>query len=108
MDTKWNNAYKKFEQEYSEKEQELLVLTSENVGGAAGFGEGIWKPSADFLASVDLSTGEVNRKEGRLNWLAEESQRKGWIHQLNPLTIYRVRCREKLDKTVPEALLPKN
>ena len=108
MDTKWNNVYKKFEQEYSEKEQELLVLTSENVGGAAGFGEGIWKPSADFLASVDLSTGEVSRKEGRLNWLAEESQRKGWIHQLKPLTIYRVRCREKLDKTVPEGMLPKN
>ncbi len=40
--------------EYEEEVQEMLVLTAEHVGGACSYVEGIWRPSAEFLASADL------------------------------------------------------
>lgn len=89
--------YEKFEKQYSEVIKDMLVLTSESVGGAASYGKGMWTPSAGLLASIDLQTGALH-EEGLLSWLVDESdrQRGGWIFDLQPLTIYHVKCREAL------------
>lgn len=84
--------------EYEEEVQEMLVLTAEHVGGACSYVEGIWRPSAEFLASADLADGTVNREKGQLSWLAQEKDREGWIFKLKPFTIYRVKCRRRKEK----------
>lgn len=89
-------AYKKFESNYSETIEEMLVLTSEFVGGAGLFEKDIWNPSAGFLASVDLSSGEFREEKGYLSWLAEDTDKGDWIHNIEALTIYHVRCRKRL------------
>lgn len=90
------SAYKKYEAKYSETIQEMLVLTSEFVGSASLFEEGIWEPSAEFLASVDLATGTFQKEKAFLNWLAEDKDKGTWIHNIRPLTIYHVRCRKRI------------
>ncbi len=90
---------KKFAAAYEEQEQELLILTSEAVGGAGrAAGETAWTATAGFLASVDLTTGEMKEEMGCLRWLAREEDRDGWIYHLKPLTIYHVKCRAKRRK----------
>ena len=89
---------KKFAASYENEVQELLVLTSESVGGAGRVGKGPWKPSAEFLASVDLATGELIKGEGNLFWLAGDEDKDGWIFHLKPLTIYHIKCRAEKKK----------
>lgn len=36
---------KKFEEEFEERTQEILILTDNSGIGAAGMGDGVWKPS---------------------------------------------------------------
>ena len=86
---------KNFASAYEETVQELLVLTSESVGGAGSIGNGVWRPSAEFLASVALADGELKEEKGSLHWLAGDEDRNGWIYHLKPLTIYHVKCRAK-------------
>ncbi len=88
---------KKFSASHEETVQELLVLTSESVGGAGSSRKGIWLPSAEFLASVALPGGELKEEKGCLMWLAGEEDRDGWIYHLKPLTIYRVKCRARIE-----------
>lgn len=83
-----------FEKRYEEETMELLVLTGEYVGGAGSTGDGIWTPSADILAYVNLETKEVVEEEGILTWMAQEEDRDGWIYHLKDLTVYHVKCRK--------------
>ncbi len=78
---------------YEEEVQEMLILTGENLGGAYSLTRGI--PSANFLAGADTESGEINSGEGELFWLAEEKDRDGWIFDLEPLTIYHIKCRKR-------------
>ncbi len=80
---------------YEEEVQEMLILTGENLGGAYSLTRGIWIPSANFLAGADTESGEINSGEGELFWLAEEKDRDGWIFDLEPLTIYHIKCRKR-------------
>ncbi len=73
----------------------MLILTGENLGGACSLTRGIWIPSANFLAGADTESGEINSGEGELFWLAEEKDRDGWIFDLEPLTIYHIKCRKR-------------
>lgn len=84
--------WKRFASRYEEQEQELLVLTSESVGGAGRWGKGLWSPSAVLLACVNTADGQL-QKDGCLRWLAEEGTAPGWGFGLRKLTIYRVRAR---------------
>lgn len=90
------NAYKKFELNYSETIEEMLVLTSEFVGNACLFEKEIWAPSAEFLASVNLADGVFREEKGFLSWLAEDNDKGDWIHNIEALTIYQVRCRKRI------------
>ena len=86
---------KKYGNKYEEEVQEMLILTGENLGGACSLTRGIWIPSANFLAGADTESGEINSGEGELFWLAEEKDRDGWIFDLEPLTIYHIKCRKR-------------
>ena len=88
--------YKKFEAGFQEEVVDLLVLTSEGVGGAGLYAKGIWQPSAQILGCVELSTGRLRAGKGCLYWLCEDSDKNGWIHNLRHLTIYHVKCRESV------------
>ena len=85
----------KYGNKYEEEVQEMLILTGENLGGAYSLTRGIWMPSANFLAGADTESGEINSGEGELFWLAEEKDRDGWIFDLEPLTIYHIKCRKR-------------
>ena len=85
----------KYGNKYEEEVQEMLILTGENLGGACSLTRGIWIPSANFLAGADTESGEINSGEGELFWLAEEKDRDGWIFDLEPLTIYHIKCRKR-------------
>lgn len=91
----FQKEWEDFAKNYEEEIREMLVLTSEQVGGAGSFVKGIWMPSADFLASADADSGEVNGGKGQLSWLAEDKDSNGWIFHLKPLTVYRVKCRRR-------------
>ncbi len=93
-------AEEKFASNFQEAEQELLVLTSESVGGAGLYEQGIWEPHAGLLAWIDLADDSLHRAAGGagtwLAWLAEDSRRGDWRYDLKALRIYRVRCRKSL------------
>ena len=99
-----SREYKEFESGYSEEVKELLVLTSESAGGVCLAGKSLWTVSAGFLAIADPETGKLSEQQGNLRWLCEDKDRKNRIHNLEGLKIYRVKCREKLDKTAPDGM----
>lgn len=87
---------KKFDREYEKKISELIVLTS-GMGGGAGKSGGhlLWQPSQTLIGYVDCATGTLIEREGRLEWLADESEKEGWIFNLKPKEIYRIKARKK-------------
>jgi hypothetical protein len=98
-----------FESEYHQKENEILVLTSDKSGGAArGGGETLWMAQMFFLAYVDIATNELKSGEGRIVWpmTDEEQKEHGYLHRFKKGCIYRLRVRELIDKTVPDGMLP--
>ncbi len=90
-----------FRSNFAKEVEEKLILTSEAVDGAKYWEKKLWKPWAGFIASVDLATGETVKQEGFLTWLADESEKDGWIYNLQPFTIYHVKCRKTLEKANP-------
>ena len=52
----------------------MLVLMLESVEGAQVMGGGILKPSAQFIAAVDIGTGEFSDEKGRLEWLIKDKK----------------------------------
>lgn len=96
------NAKKEFESRFYKEEKELIVLTKEAVGGAAVVGD-MLRPSLEFLASVDVKTGELSREKGRLEWLIRNVPgRSGWGYDFRQFGIYRIRVR----KSIPVKLEP--
>lgn len=94
----FKKAFQKFEADYEVAETEMLVLTSESLGGAGMWEKGIWQPSAEFLACVNTQSGEFKEEKGVLLWLAEDKDSGKWIFNLKPLTIYKIKCRRRLQK----------
>lgn len=91
-----------FEKEFEAEEFQMLVLVKAPCSGAVYFND-MLRPSVDFLASVDLQTGELSQEKGRLEWLAKKNdKRKGWGHNFKQFGIYRVVVR----KCIPRELKP--
>lgn len=89
---------KKFEKEFFDEEMELLVLIQTDVNGAAVVGEYL-RPSARFIASVDVKTGEFLEKTGLLQWMIKKDNKsKGWGHDIKGMTIYRVKVRKCIEQ----------
>lgn len=98
-----------YEGEYSKEEKEILVLTSDSTGGACKFHDS-WDSSKYFWAYVDVSSNELKKGDGRINWLiSEEDRRKNgftWPYKFENGVIYRLKVRELLDKTVQKGMMP--
>ena len=90
-----HKKYKKsFEERFEKEILELLVLTKSCVTGAACNGKFL-TPSVDFVASVNVQTGEFSQEQGNLEWLIEDDpEREGWGYDFEQLQIYRVRVRK--------------
>lgn len=87
-------AVEKFQEEYEKEILELLVLIKSDVGGASVKGD-MLMPSAEFMASMDIATGELSKEKGRLEWMIPKAKdRVGWGFELKKLTIYHVKVRK--------------
>ena len=66
-----DKKYKKsFEERFEKETLELLVLTKSEVTGASRNGIFL-TPSVDFVASVNVQTGEFSQEKGNLEWMLE-------------------------------------
>ena len=91
-----------FETEFETEEYEMLILVQSSCKGAAIIKD-MLKPSVDFLASIDLRTGQFFHEKGRVEWLIKnDNKRKGWGYEFEQFGIYRVAVR----KCIPQKLQP--
>jgi len=101
--------YEDFASKYDKTEKEILILTSDDKGGAGSCGA-YWEASMDFLAYVDVAANELKTGDGQVVWpnSEEEQQVYGfrYPHNFKPCAIYRLKVRELTDKTVPPGRLP--
>lgn len=98
---------KEYEEEFQSEEMELLVLIQKDIGGAIVTGDYL-KPSANFLASIDLASNIFSDETGMLEWMIKkDSERKKWGFDLKGMTIYHVRVRRRIDKMDGKNWFPK-
>ena len=92
--------FENFEVKYEPQEQELLVLRHEG-GGGSKHGD-FWVASAYFLAYIDMKTDALYKGDGRLVWPITDEEQKtgGCFGRFANETIYRVKARALLDRTV--------
>ncbi|MBQ4485789.1 MAG: hypothetical protein II936_02140, partial [Oscillospiraceae bacterium] len=90
--------YKDFRSGFENEKREMLVLMLESVEGALVMGGGILKPSAYFIAAVDIGTGEFSGEKGCLEWLIKDKDRMGrsWGYDLNQYSIYHIIARKNI------------
>ena len=55
---------KRLEQNYEKELMDILVLLGDLGGGAVSVVKGIWEPSVNILAYIDLSTQELVKCKG--------------------------------------------
>ena len=98
-----------FESAYHKEEKEILVLTSDDSGGAVkDQGDILWTASRYFLAYIDNNSNELKCGDGRVVWpLTDEEikDRDSWQSRFKDGCIYRLKVRELIDKTVPEGMI---
>lgn len=88
---------KEYENQFETEETELLVLIQKDIGGAGVVGDYLW-PSATFMASINLSTGDFSDELGLLEWwIKKEPKRRNWGFELKGMTIYHVRGHRRID-----------
>ena len=91
-----------FEKDFETEEYEMLILVRSSCKGAANI-EDMLKPFVDFLASIDLRTGQFSHEKGRLEWLIKnDNNRQGWGYEFKQLGIYRITVR----KCIPQDQTP--
>ena len=104
-----SKGFEVFESEYRKEEKEITILTSDSSGGATKCYDS-WVCSKYFLVYFDVSSNEIKKGDGRINWLiSDEDNRKHgftWPYNFRNGTIYRLKVRDLIDKTVPEGRLP--
>ncbi len=84
-----------FEAEFEKEEKEIVVLLKDRCNGAVVLKDNWEKPSVNFLASVDESTGEIIKEEGRIEWiLKKDPSMKGWGYDFKQYGIYRLLVRK--------------
>ena len=93
----------KFENRYVKEEKEIIVLFKESCNGGVVFEKKWIIPSLNFIAMIDENTGEINKDEGRIEWLIENTpDRKGWGYDFKQYQI----CKLLVRKCISKELLP--
>ena len=91
-----------FGKDFETEEYEMLILVQSSCKGAVNIKD-MLKPFVDFLASIDLRTGQFSHEKGRLEWLIKnDNNRQGWGYEFKQLGIYRVTVR----KCIPQDQTP--
>ena len=90
---------KKFEQEVLE----FLVLTNDSDGSATGSDETYWTASKDILAVINVKTGELFAKDGRIVWVLtkEEKKKEMYFNRFKNGSIYRILARRLKEDALP-------
>lgn len=98
----FNKTVEDFEKEFCGETFELLIVTVQDVSGAAALKDGYDRPCTHFTACVDVETNEFSTVEGRLEWLVspEEKEEQGWIYTFEPYKIHHIRCRKRPPMTL--------
>ncbi len=88
-----------FEAGYEKEEKEIVVLLKDQCKGASVFEKKWLIPSVNFIASIDETTGEMLKEEGRIEWIIEnDPSRKGWGYDFKQYGIYRLLVRKCVQK----------
>ena len=91
-------AAAKFEKRFVNDDTELLFLTLENVSGGIILADDLICPSIEFVASVNLITGEFSKKKGRLEWLVVDyPERVNWGYDFQKYCIYHIKGKRCVD-----------
>lgn len=92
------NEIEKFEQQFQQEEMEITVLMKDSCHGASVNGDWLI-PSVTYVASIDNATGELSRKEGRIQWIIKKQpDNKGWGYDFTQYGIYRLLVRKSIPK----------
>ena len=84
-----------FEDSFVKSEKDIIILTDGHAGGAGKSGQAtLWTASTTFIAYYDCETQQLIKAKDRVEWLADESQRGTWIHDLQAESLYRLRVRQ--------------
>ncbi len=101
-----SNQFDKFYERYNPEEKEVIVLIQNTLG--AGYDNGFWDMTVISLGMVFCTTGEVNIREGRLEWPVTEEEKnseRGW-KRFEREQICRIKVRKLLDEYVPKHTTP--
>ena len=101
-----SNMFEKFYERYTPEEKEVIVLIQRTLG--ARYDNGFLDMIVISLGMVFCATGEVNIREGRLEWPVTEEEKnseKGW-NRFEKGQICRVKVRKLLDEYVPKHTTP--
>lgn len=98
-----SDMFEKFYERYAPEEKEVIVLIQHTLG--AGYdNNGFWDMTVISLGMVFCATGEVNIREGRLEWPVTEEEKnseRGW-KRFEREQICRIKVRKLLDEYVPK------
>ncbi|MFC3850592.1 DUF2262 domain-containing protein [Corynebacterium hansenii] len=92
----------RFEARFAPEPIEIVILTGES--GTTAFrarGDSLYTASQEFLAYID-DRGDLHEVGDSVSWLADESERGGWIHDLRGFTQYQLRVRRALPPTAED------
>ena len=102
-----SDMFEKFYERYAPEEKEVIVLIQHTLG--AGYDKnGFWDMTVISLGMVFCATGEVNIREGRLEWPVTEEEKNsesGW-KRFEREQICRIKVRKLLDEYVPKHTTP--
>ena len=102
-----SDMFEKFYERYAPEEKEVIVLIQHTLG--AGYdNNGFWDMTVITLGMVFCATGEVNIREGRLEWPVTEEEKnseRGW-KRFEREQICRIKVRKLLDEYVPKHTTP--
>ena len=102
-----SDMFEKFYERYAPEEKEVIVLIQHTLG--AGYdNNGFWDMTVISLGMVFCATGEVNIREGRLEWPVTEEEKnseRGW-KRFEREQICRIKVRKLLDEYVPKHTTP--
>lgn len=100
--------FEEFYEMYEPEEQEVVALIRNCIGGGYNNKGDFWEMTVVTLGMVFCGTGEVNLREGRLEWPVTEKERnseKGW-GRFQKEQVCRIKVRRMLDEYVPSHITP--
>lgn len=100
------SVQKEYEKKFEIEEYEILILVEAPCSGAECIGN-MLVPSVDFLASIDLRTGQLFHEKGRLEWIIEkEDNHNGWGREFKKYGIYRITVRKGIPQEIKKDIHP--